>query len=118
MTTQRRGPKPKPEQGLSLVIPCRINEYLTKMQKTQAAIVEEMNADPIVLKYLGKASMSRGTLAFLASGRIIPSMTMLVVLMHFFNCEAEDLYEPYVIAMISGDVEKWVKEGGTWNEPE
>lgn len=113
---ERRGPKAKPDQGLSLAIPCKLNAYILKRDKTQASIVEEMNSDPVILKYLGKNKMSRGTLAFLASGRMIPSMNMLVVLMHFFNCEAEDLYEPYIVAMISGDVEKWIKEGGKWNE--
>lgn len=98
--TGTRGRPATPMSGITSVVPNNITERVKQLGKTQVQVVEEMNSDPVIMATLGKVKLSRGTFAYFAGGRALPSVDMLVALMIYLKCDAEDLYEPYVLTLI------------------
>ena len=114
LLNKRRGPKPRPNQGISAVVPCKLNLLLIETGKTQSQLADDISGIPAYQRLMGRTILSRGSLALIASGRIIASGAMLAVLCHYLGCRPDELYEPYILALIDGKPSEWVKEGGYW----
>ncbi len=115
MLNNRRGPKSHPDKGISCIVPCRLGTILRELKRTQVDLADAISSTPAFTRMMGKTRLSRGTLALVASGRLIASAPLLAVLCAYLGQKPEDIYEPYILGLIDKQPSRWVKEGGYWN---